>query len=89
MALDVVELRAFYETALGEVARRVVTRMLRARWEDHAGLRVLAFSLITNMGCGLSDERLSHAHTLAGAEAAAVQATRLLQAVLPRIAACS
>ena len=41
MALDVVELRAFYETALGEVARRVVGRLLRARWEDHAGLRVL------------------------------------------------
>ncbi len=41
MALDVVELRAFYETALGEVARRVVGRLLRARWEDHAGMRVL------------------------------------------------
>src|SRR5512139_1923116 len=47
MALDVVELRAFYETALGEVARRVVTRLLRARWEDHAGLRVLGLGYAT------------------------------------------
>ncbi|MBL8289146.1 MAG: purine-nucleoside phosphorylase, partial [Rubrivivax sp.] len=30
----------------------------------HAGLRVLAVSLLTNMAAGLSDERLSHAHTL-------------------------
>jgi SAM-dependent methyltransferase len=47
MALDVVELRAFYETALGEVARRVVTRLLRARWEDHAGMRVLGLGYAT------------------------------------------
>ena len=36
----------------------------------HAGMRVLALSLITNMAAGLSDEALSHAHTLAQAEAA-------------------
>ena len=36
----------------------------------HLGLRVLAISLITNMAAGLSDERLSHAHTLAQAAAA-------------------
>jgi len=47
MALDVVELRAFYETALGEVARRVVGRMVRARWEDHSGLRVLGLGYPT------------------------------------------
>jgi xanthosine phosphorylase len=30
----------------------------------HCGLRVVGCSLITNMGAGLSDEKLSHAHTL-------------------------
>jgi SAM-dependent methyltransferase len=47
MALDVVDLRAFYETALGEVARRLVSRLLRSRWEDHAGLRVLGLGYAT------------------------------------------
>jgi SAM-dependent methyltransferase len=41
MSLDVVELRTFYDTALGGVARRLLSRLLRARWEDHAGMRVL------------------------------------------------
>jgi purine-nucleoside phosphorylase len=48
----------------------------------HAGLRVLALSLITNMAAGLSDEVLSHAHTLAGAEAASERACTLLKAVV-------
>ena len=30
----------------------------------HCGLKVVGCSLITNMGAGLSDEKLSHAHTL-------------------------
>ena len=44
----------------------------------HAGMRVLAISLITNMAAGLSDEALSHAHTLAQAEAAGAVAGALL-----------
>jgi purine-nucleoside phosphorylase len=44
----------------------------------HLGLRVLALSLITNMGAGLSAERLSHAHTLSQAAAASEQASRVL-----------
>jgi SAM-dependent methyltransferase len=47
MSLDVVNLRAFYDTPLGEVARRLVSRLLRARWEDHAGLRVLGIGYAT------------------------------------------
>ena len=47
MALDVVDLRAFYETALGKVARRLVTKQLRARWSDHAGLRILGLGYAT------------------------------------------
>ncbi len=45
--LDVVDLRAFYDTALGQVARRLVSRLVRARWQDHAGLRVLGLGYAT------------------------------------------
>jgi SAM-dependent methyltransferase len=45
--LDVVELRAFYDTALGGVARRLVSRLVCARWQDHAGLRVLGLGYAT------------------------------------------
>lgn len=53
----------------------------------HAGLRVLALSLITNMAAGLSDEVLSHAHTLATAAAAADRAGDCLADILQAIAA--
>ncbi|MFO1125965.1 MAG: hypothetical protein U1E25_12305 [Methylocystis sp.] len=37
--LDVVDLRAFYDTALGHVARRLVSRLVRACWQDHGTAR--------------------------------------------------
>jgi purine-nucleoside phosphorylase len=51
----------------------------------HAGLRVLAVSLITNMGCGIADEALSHAQTLAAAQSAGADAVRLLEAIVARL----
>ena len=48
----------------------------------HAGMRVLALSLITNMAAGLSDESLSHAHTLAQADAAGALAAELLAGII-------
>jgi purine-nucleoside phosphorylase len=48
----------------------------------HAGLRVLALSLITNMAAGLGTEQLSHAHTLATAEAASARAVALLETIV-------
>lgn len=48
----------------------------------HAGLRVLALSLITNMAAGMTTETLSHAHTLATASAASERAVRTLAAVV-------
>lgn len=48
----------------------------------HAGLRVLAVSLLTNMAAGLSSERLSHAHTLASAAAASERAVAQLAAIV-------
>jgi purine-nucleoside phosphorylase len=48
----------------------------------HAGLRVLALSLITNMAAGLSAEVLSHGHTLATAQAASRRAVATLAALV-------
>ncbi len=48
----------------------------------YMGLKVLALSLITNMGAGLSSESLSHAHTLQQAQAASDRASSLLATVI-------
>ena len=48
----------------------------------HAGMRVLALSMMTNMAAGLSDETLSHAHTMHTAQGASEQAVQVLTAVL-------
>ena len=48
----------------------------------HLGLRVLALSLVTNMGCGLAAEALSHEHTLAVARHEGERAARLLGTVI-------
>jgi SAM-dependent methyltransferase len=47
MSLDVVNLRAFYNQPLGEVARRIVSRIVRTRWDDHAGLCVMGIGYAT------------------------------------------
>ncbi len=44
----------------------------------HCGLKVVGCSCITNMGEGLSDEKLSHAHTLANAARAAQSFEKLV-----------
>jgi len=41
MYTDVVDLRDFYETSLGQVARRMIRRRIRQIWPDTSGLRVL------------------------------------------------
>jgi purine-nucleoside phosphorylase len=51
----------------------------------HAGLRVLALSMMTNMAAGMEAETLSHAHTMATAEAASARAVALLQAVVTQL----
>jgi purine-nucleoside phosphorylase len=52
----------------------------------HMGLRVLALSLITNMGAGLSQEHLSHAHTLSQAAVASQTASALLAHLIGHLA---
>jgi len=44
----------------------------------HCGLKVVGVSCITNMGAGLSDEKLSHAHTLENAAKGAADFERLV-----------
>jgi len=51
----------------------------------YAGLRVAGLSIITNMAAGLDARPLAHDQTLAGAEAAAADAQRLLFAVTAAI----
>jgi SAM-dependent methyltransferase len=47
MTMDVVDLRNFYAQRLGVVARRFVSRGVRARWADVAGQRVLGVGYAT------------------------------------------
>ncbi len=69
-------LRAFGAQAVG---MSTVPETILAR---HAGLRVLALSMMTNMAAGLQAESLSHAHTLATAGASSAHAVALLSAVV-------
>ncbi len=51
----------------------------------HAGMKVLAFSLLTNMAAGMDVTKLSHAHTLATAKAGEAAAVTLMRAVLAAV----
>ena len=47
MSLDVIDLRTFYAQRLGVVARRVIGRGIRSRWNDTHALRVLGIGYPT------------------------------------------
>lgn len=76
------EIRMLQRLGADAVGMSTVPETLLAR---HAGLKVLALSLITNMGCGLAAESLSHGHTLQVAEAAGAAAVELLCAILATV----
>jgi purine-nucleoside phosphorylase len=77
------EIRAFAALGADAVGMSTVHETILAR---HAGLRVAAVSVISNLAEGLSDVPLSHEQTLADAERAAGDLARLIDAFLRRLA---
>jgi purine-nucleoside phosphorylase len=73
------EIRMLQRLGAHAVGMSTVPETILAR---RHGLRVLALSMITNMGCGLEDQVLSHAHTLAVAQEAQARAVPLLEAIV-------
>ncbi len=51
----------------------------------HCGLRVVGCSCITNMGAGLSDEKISHKHTLENAGRTAANFEKFVTSALPNL----
>src|SRR5258708_40244016 len=47
MWTDVIDLRDFYESSLGQTARRMIRRRLRAMWPDVRDMRVLGLGYAT------------------------------------------
>jgi purine-nucleoside phosphorylase len=75
------EIRAYRTLGADAVGMSTVQETILAR---HCGLRVAAVSVITNLAEGMSDEPLSHEHTLSAAQDGAGDLTRLLLEFIAR-----
>ena len=76
------EIRMLQRLGADAVGMSTVPETIAAR---HAGLRVLAISLMTNMAAGMGVERLSHEQTLKAAALHEAQAAKVLQSILSAI----
>lgn len=76
------EVRVCKQLGADAVGMSTVPETILAR---RAGMKVIAFSLLTNMAAGLSSEKISHDHTLAQAGRASATASRLLADVIEEI----
>ncbi len=70
------EIRAFTLLGANCVGMSTIPEVIVAR---HAGLKVAAISTITNLACGLSDEKLTHDAVLEVAHKAAADLLQLIQ----------
>ena len=77
------EIRAFRALGAELVGMSTVPEAISAR---HCGLKVLGFSIVTNLAAGLTDQILSHEQTLAVAAQAADRLQRLLLGLLEDLA---
>jgi purine-nucleoside phosphorylase len=77
------EIRMFRQMGADAVGMSTVPETILAR---HAGMKVMAFSLITNLAAGLSAQKLSHAQTLDQASRVKEKAGKLLADVIEEIA---
>ena len=59
MFSDVIDLRDFYDTSLGHIARRMVRREIHRMWPDMRGYRVLGLGYATPYLRGLTGEALA------------------------------
>jgi xanthosine phosphorylase len=76
------EIRAFKIMGADLVGMSVVPEVIIAR---HSHMKVLAISSITNMACGLSNELLTHEDVLRVAKIAAIDLSRLLFTLIPKL----
>lgn len=76
------EVRACKLLGADAVGMSTVPETILAR---RAGMKVIAFSLMTNMAAGLSQEKISHSHTLEQAGRASATVSRLLAEVIEEI----
>ncbi len=60
MPSDVIDLRDFYQTGLGQVARRMIRRTLRVIWPDLHGMRLLGIGYPTPFLSAVSADDRAH-----------------------------